>query len=284
MEDEATDEELAALFDQLGFEEVAAFIAAALQSAWQMQVQVALQRAVEAREGGSTPQEVIGVFRTALTRELADQAATDVRDGIEVSYRRGFNEVTVGPNQFAARNRASVSFMQDYSLFWVRNHYDSTVQERIRGVGADAVDDGLGAFRSGRAFADSKLGQQFSKSQSYWELLSNAVTTRTRELSHVDKFIASDIDEVMIDAVLDARTSCICRTLDGTRIPVSALEDYRDELVNADSPAQIKETSPWLSCEEVQRLESQGVNALVDQGIISPPYHGHCRSRLSVPL
>ena len=282
MEDEPTEEELAALLDQLGAEEVAAFIAAALQSAWQRQVQVALQRATEAREAGSTTDEVVGIFRTALARELADEAAADVRTGVRTAYQRGLQDPVVQP--LTTANQPSVSFMQDYSLFWVESHYDRTVQDRIRRIGGEAIDEGLSRFRAGRRFADSTLGQQFSKSQSYWELLSNAVTTRTRELAHVDQFVESGIEEVMIDAVIDARTSCICQTLDQTRLPVSALAGYKEELLNLESPTEIKNASPWLSCDEIQRLKTNGPEALVERGIISPPFHGHCRSRLSVPI
>jgi hypothetical protein len=159
------------------------------------------------------------------------------------------------------------------------------VQRRIQSVSGEALRDGLGAFRSGRQFAESRLGQQFSKSQSYWELLSNATATRTRELAHIDGFVQAGVEEVEINAVLDSRTSCICRTLDGTRIPVEALAEFKGEMLATDDPTEIKEeVSPWLECSRVRSLKAQGPEALADAGVVAPPFHGHCRSTLSVPI
>jgi len=283
MEDQPTLEELAAILDRADTEEVAGALAVALQGAWAGQVATALSTADEALEGGATVQEAIGTMRRSLSTGMRRQSQPQVELSVELLYRIGQREA--GTPGLGAQATPTISFEEDFTTFWVENHYDRFVQDRIRSVSEQNFRDGLGAFRSGRNFAESRLGQEFGKSQSYWELLANSTATRTRELSHIDGFAERGIEEVFIDAVLDARTSCICRTLDETRFAVEDLIEWKQEMLEASDPVQIKETvSPWLPCETIQRLEAQGPEALLRRNIVSPPFHGHCRSRLSIPV
>lgn len=283
VDDQLTLEELSAILDRAGAEQIAQALAIAITLAWTGQVQAALQAANQAFQAGATIEQVIEVFGTQLSRRLATRVAQDVQRSVEMLYQLGRSEV--GAAGITATGRGTIQFMEDSTLFWIENHFDRHVQERIQNLGREVFEEGLGAVRAGQRFAQSELGRQFAKSRSYWELLANAVTTRTRELAHIDAFDDLGFDEVMIDAVIDVRTSCICRTLDGTRIPVSALVRFKEKMMNAESPLEIKnEISPWLSCERVRTLKSQGPEALARAGVVSPPFHGHCRSRLSAPV
>lgn len=279
-DDDPTLEELAAALDRAEVEEVALALAAALQVAWEQQVEAALTVAVQ--QDVRTVSALLQVMSQQLSAPLRSAARPRIRTAVESIYVIGRNETGAGP--VGAPGQRSVQFMDDYGTFWVENHFDRFTRRRIQSVSDDAVQDGLGAFRSGQRFANSRLGGAFSKSQSYWELLSNATATRTRELAHIDGYASQGIEEVFIDAVLDARTSCICRTLNGTRLPVEGLVGHKQDLMDTGSPEEVKEVSPWLKCSRIRTLEAQGPQALLDAGIASPPYHGHCRSRLSVPL
>jgi len=56
-------------------------------------------------------------------------------------------------------------------------------------------------------------------------------------------------------------------------------------MLSTDDPTEIKEeVSPWLPCKQIRTLERQGPEALADAGVVAPPFHGHCRSTLSVPI
>lgn len=283
VDDELTLEELSAILDRADAEQIAQALAIALTLAWTRQVQAALQAANEVFQAGATIETVIQVFGTQLSRRLATQVAQDVQDSIEVLYQIGRSEA--GAAGVTATGRGTIQFMEESTLFWIENHFDRHVQSRIQGLGREVFEEGLGRFRAGQRFAESELGRQFAKSNSYWELLANAVTTRTRELAHIDAFDDLGFDEAVIDAIIDIRTSCVCRTLDRTRIPVPALVRFKEKMMGAETPLEVKnDISPWLPCERVRALKSQGTDALVRAGVISPPFHGHCRSRLSAPI
>lgn len=282
VDDETTLEEAAALLDRIDTEQVALLLAAALQQGWENQVRRAMIRASNALQGGATEEEAIGLMRAELSGPMRARAAGPVREAVRSFYRIGQREV--GLQGIGPTGTRTVGFMDDFTLFWIENHYERHVQERIRRVGAQNFRQGVGAFRSGQNFAESALGQQFSKSQSYWELLSNSVATRTREFSHIDGFVERGVEEVEVDAVLDVRTSCICRALNGTSFPVEDLQSHKEEMMNADTPEQVKDRSPWLSCERVRSLKAAGTDALIDAGVVSPPFHGHCRSSLIRPI
>jgi len=281
VDEEPTLEELAAMLERADTEQVAVALAAALQVGWEQQVERALALAVEQQV--RTLQAFTAILQDQLRSQMRRAVARDVRVAVESLYAIGQREV--GSPGLTPAGRRTITFMDDYTTFWVENHYDRFVQRRIQSVSRDALQEGLSAFRAGRQFADSPLGRQFSKSQSYWELLANATATRTRELAHIDGFVQAGVEEVEINAVLDSRTSCICRTLDGTRIPVEALAEFKEEMLSTDDPTEIKEeVSPWLECSRIQALKRQGPEALADAGVVAPPFHGHCRSTLSVPL
>jgi len=282
VEEEPTLEEIAAAIDQADTERVAIALALILQSAWENRVQAALVIANQAIESGATIDEAIGAMQAELGTPMRQQVEQQMQSGVRILYRIGNREVQspdVGP-----RRQRTIRHMDNSSLFWVENHYERFVQERIRDVSEQNFREGLGAFRSGRNFAKSQLGRQFSKSQSYWELLANSTATRTRELAHMDGFIEQGVDPE-ISAVLDARTSCICRTLDGTQLPVEVLAEHKNAVLDAESPEEVKEdVSPWLPCSRIRTLEAQGPEALAEAGVVNPPYHGHCRSALIRPL
>jgi len=283
VDEDATLEELAAALERADVEEIAEALEEALKEGWTVAIALALEAAENAFQNGATPQETIGVMRSEVTRVFPRRVTPQLNEAVEMTYRIGQREVNAGGISQAGRE--SINMMNNTSAFWVDNHWERHVQDRIRGVGGDVIEEGLGAFRGGRRFAESSLGQEFGKSQSYWELMSNSVTTRTRELSHIDGFVQRGVEEVEINAVLDSRTSCVCRTLDGTRFDTETLASFKEEMMDADSPEDItNNVSPWLPCSRVQSLKSQGPEALADAGVVSPPFHGHCRSTLTVPL
>jgi hypothetical protein len=274
-------EQLAAEADRADIEEVALALAVALQAEWGRGVEEALIVAVRLSENGAPQSEILGSFRQRLGPQFARQSNPLTQVAVELFYEIGTREV--GEPQ-SPMGEPSAEFGRRYTQFWIENHYDRFVQDRIRSVSEENFRQGLGAFRSGQSFAESRLGREFSKSQSYWELLSNATATRTRELAHIDEFERQGIEEVMVDAVIDVRTSDICRTLDGTRFSLGQLTEHRDEIISAEDPTDVTDRSPWLSAERIRSLEAQGPKALAEAGVVSPPFHGHCRSRLSVPL
>jgi len=164
VDEEPTLEELAAMLERADTEQVAVALATALQVGWERQVEAALAIAVE--EQVRTLEAFTAILEDQLRGQMRRAVSQDVRVAVESLY--GIGQREVGVSGLTSAGQRTITFMDDYTTFWVENHYNRFVQQRIQSVSQGALQEGLGAFRAGRQFADSPLGQQFSKSQSYW--------------------------------------------------------------------------------------------------------------------
>lgn len=277
-------EELRALLQERDtFGQLADQLRQELHNGWDEATERGLQEALRIfREGDgditrSELEEVLAALEDVLGSRYARRVQPALDRSIDWTYEAGQRtmrvNVTMGLNR---TDRRAMRWLKEHHMYWIETHYDRMTRARIANVGRDVIEEGLGRFEAAQEFR-KRMGPEFQKSQSYWELLSNHVTTRSRSFSRAEGFVKAGITEVMIDAVNDRRTSCICEWLDGMVLPVSAVTGQRDELMEAEDPEMVRTVSPWLTCEEITGL---GPEELVARGVISPPYHANCRSML----
>ena len=137
--------------------------------------------------------------------------------------------------------------------------------------------------KAGRLFRE-ELGPTLGESQGYWERFANHVVTRATEFGRLDGYLAaggdgtSPISHLRVVAVLDARTSEICRWMHGRVIPVAYAAALRDELMRASDPEDVKRVAPWPRPGD---LRGKATSELLQEnlGLAMPPYHFGCRTR-----
>jgi len=291
---------IAAGREQARTAEVQGLLEEALQQEWDRATRQALESTLGTLRRGQGPvteedvQQLLGELRPFLSRQLERGVTDTVGQAVTASYLIGQEEVAT---ELAATlnvtDRRVQNFLQDNALFWIGNHYDQQVQDRI-GEAADEVfenEDGVLPRReAGEKFREAFEGE-FQKSTSYWRLLANDVTTKSREFGRVEGLVKADIDRYMIDAVLDRRTTAICRALDGREFRTGDAVEQRDQLVQADDPEAVKDQSPWprerktedgeaVAVHDGERLSEMSNEELANSGILLPPFHGNCRTRI----
>lgn len=158
-------------------------------------------------------------------------------------------------------------------------------------------------------------GYSLGQSRSYFNVVSSAVVARSRSYSQLATFRSAGFTMYIVSAVLDEKTTEICRYLDGKVLEVERGLSAFDSVDGLSNPSDVKFEQPWLRERKIrsgpdagkggifipQRDGSQlraavidkpafgtrdqvgsyrGMNAnqLADASIGSPPYHGHCRS------
>lgn len=129
------------------------------------------------------------------------------------------------------------------------------------------------------------------------ERIVRASTVRARNWAHINRMHEARIELMEIVAVIDARTSAICRFLDGKRVRVKAaaasvermsqLEPGEFAKATYDSPIGKGLRATNDSDEEVAkffkgRIDKAGVldDSLMDGNIGTPPFHLGCRTRM----
>ena len=81
-----------------------------------------------------------------------------------------------------------------------------------------------------------------------------------------------------LDAVIDSRTTEVCRSLNGKEFWLADAVARLEKLARV-APEEIAEQSPWLALEDVDGMDSA---ALSKNGILTPPFHANCRTTMKL--
>ncbi len=183
---------------------------------------------------------------------------------------------------------------------------------RARQIVADGIEVGLGQQDiADRLTADITL-RQVGRSREYWEGIATAFSNRARTSTQLNAFEEAGITHYRFVAVLDERTTDICRMLDGKVWTVASALRLQRETEKLDSAEDIKDVQPWvhrgregdrdilyynrkgvrhrvayINESAVGRQNATGVfsgqlsdDELEAAGIMVPPLHHKCRSTI----
>lgn len=213
---------------------------------------------------------------------LAEAARQPVISAQSAAYQIG--KRAVGTDfSFTRKDINALDILRDDMLFWVGKSYDRQfsgwMQDRVR----EYFDEGLSRVQLTERIAD-QMNVLDPNVKDYIALLADHNTTRVAEMGHVSGYEDAGIEYAEIVAVMDDRTSPICRHLNGRIIPVSAMSAQRDRLLAASksrSIAAAKKAQPMMSATSgigLDVLSTTPTGQIIEQGIGFPPYHFRCRT------
>lgn len=114
----------------------------------------------------------------------------------------------------------------------------------------------------------------------YWELVANLAASRGYHYGMLRALQARNIIAYRFVAVIDGRTSAICRSMNGREFLVADAVNLLDGLANDPDPMAAKTRTPWVKPEAVEGKSSRD---LATMGVMVPPLHPRCRSTI-VPI
>jgi len=216
------------------------------------------------------------------------------------AYGKGLDEIRAGLSKsFTLVDQRAISFIHDHHMYWSLNHYSSHTTERIKRLADQAISSGMSRRDAGKFFART-IGEELKRDAAYWELTADAITTRARSFSNIAAFEELGVERYIISIVDDHRTSDICLYLGGKEVEVTneqgekevlQLKEHerrfdvadaakiRDRMIEAETPEEAKEIMPWRSPKTVL---SKFPKDLARSGVMMPPFHGRCRSRIVI--
>ncbi len=168
-------------------------------------------------------------------------------------------------------NRA-IRIMREHDIVWMRGHY----QDKLHGQFKSAVDEVMRTGYSRGKLATElagRLGGIVEGDASYFSDLADHTVTKAREIGRIAGFEEAGITEVRVRAVLDDRTSPVCRALNGRIIEIRHLTAQRDEILAAKTIDQLKSAAAWSA-------PYLGPSDALPKGVGIPPYHYRCRTTL----
>ena len=115
----------------------------------------------------------------------------------------------------------------------------------------------------------------------YGKILANNAVQRSYNYGWLVTEQAAGTRVFIFRAVIDKRTSQICRSLNGRKFYVADALRLIERATDPNNPTAAVEVTGWFRAEDVSDLTTQ---QLVAAGVMVPPLHPHCRSRLEASL
>lgn len=259
-------------------------LADVLLQGWDAQAQKAIDKGAALLQSfeGDIDEKEIKLLLSTIAREMGPglQAMTQeqVTNLVGTAYILGRKlvgqQAGIEP-KLALIDEQARQWLGDHTVFWIGDYYDAQLGESIaETVRSLAVEQGLGREEVGRQLK-AALGDKFTRSDVYWRGLAATTVDRARNFGGVQSMVEAQVSEYEILAVMDERTSPICRFMNGKVFKVEHAVALRDAVLNAKTPEDIKAIHPWRQVKEVQ---SWSTEKLAAGGMALPPYHFHCRT------
>lgn len=278
----------AVIKDAKGFEALVEQLQKALTGAFseamRRGITVALDRLRDLGAGKFTADDGEVILR-ALEREVGAEAlasamrepVVNLSDGL---YRMGLAEVSssVGTSlAFMRPDQDALDVLARANQFWVGNLWDTGPRGKIATLLEEYFTTGLTRDALARRLAEDFAGVS-ANSLHHWRSVANSLATRTREIGRVSGYERSGIQQIKIKAILDDRTTTVCRHLHGRVLTVTGLRGQAEAWMEASSRGdRITAFRVWPFISDDEDLSQTPTRDL--QGVGMPPYHhGNCRT------
>lgn len=241
------------------------------------------------------------------------EAATAVINATR-SHARQVQELAIGARFNALDHRVARHIVNAQGLF-VRDEYGRRLDafgREARRVVASGLERGLGRADIADELATAARVALVDRAPFYWEVVASAFIAQGRSFAQVSSYAEAGIQRYRIEAVLDERTTHICRFLHGKTFAVADALLKFEQVERLEQPEDIKRLLPWVR-ERIdgEHLVLHGAGTVIadvtrsalgtrddvgefrsrlpeerlsDAGLCFPPFHGLCRTTtLAVP-
>lgn len=126
------------------------------------------------------------------------------------------------------------------------------------------------------SFMDDTAG---AVGQNHLQLVSSLHNSRLAQYGFTVEANIRSIQFYAINAVLDGRTSDICRYMHGKVFPVEYAYEQSISLLSTEDPEQLKFLAPWATNKgDFEKMQEMNTSELMNAGWALPPFHPHCRT------
>lgn len=159
------------------------------------------------------------------------------------------------------------------NFYWVGKEFNKDFSDRLK----DIIES---AFRGevARSELAQRLKEEFAselkQSVRYFEGVSDHIISQNQNISTVNQARKYGVKYYKVVAVMDSRTSAICRSMNGRLIPAEHIERQCDNIMNAKDMASKKAAATWA------KEPYNGRSDKMDSNFGMPPYHFKCRTEI----
>ncbi len=163
-----------------------------------------------------------------------------------------------------------IDVLEKQNNFWLKDAPSKTIGPQINSKSVQLINQGYGQKELKEELKNS-IGGMINRSDWYWNVLSADVMNRARNFATINEFHKIGFEVYELVAVLDERTTEICRYMNGRVFTVEKARELIQETIDAGVPSsdfqidKLKNIRPWVRF-SAERAKT-GWNALyVKQG------------------
>lgn len=174
----------------------------------------------------------------------------------------------VGASFVFDKTDAQVLESMHRALTWMKEDGTVNTQDRLKEIIGAAMEGDISINDLGETLREEFAGV-IDESARYFEGVSDHVIRQSQSVTRAYQFEKAGIEQVKVVAVLDNRTSAICRSMHGRIIPMEAVKSQADAITRAESIDEKKKASRW---------QSKPIFGKLPASVALPPYHFRCRT------
>ena len=238
-------------------------------------------------------EKVLDHAETVFGTEAARQLKPEIERHLESAFRQGQKLRYIDraiQNTFTTEHKSAVDWLVGHDQFWIGKVFPDNLRDDFKSVISSGIKEGLGRKEIGRQLRHLMLGTPGVPGKQYlYDRVAATSVNRARNWGSIFSLEAAGYEEYTIRAVMDERTSHICRDLDGKTFRVGQAMSLVREIMSG-SPEDLEKLAPWPRYDAKQNdhyltirgkkqyLKGKSTSWLQDHGISLPPFHGNCRS------
>ena len=157
------------------------------------------------------------------------------------------------------------------NIYWVGNEFNKGFSDRLKDIIESAFRGEVARSELAQRLKD-EFASELKQGVRYFEGVSDHIISQNQNISTVNQARKYGVKYYKVVAVMDSRTSTICRSMNGRLIPAEHIERQCDNIMNAKDMASKKAAATWA------KAPYNGRSDKMDSNFGMPPYHLRCRT------
>ncbi|ALF47782.1 hypothetical protein [Campylobacter concisus] len=159
------------------------------------------------------------------------------------------------------------------NFYWVGKEFNKDFSDRLKDIIESAFRGEVARSELAQRLKD-EFASELKQSVRYFEGVSDHIISQNQNISTVNQARKYGVKYYKVVAVMDSRTSAICRSMNGRLIPAEHIERQCDNIMNAKDMASKKAAATWA------KAPYNGRSDKMDSNFGMPPYHFRCRTEI----
>ena len=172
----------------------------------------------------------------------------------------------------------ALNTLDEFNGWYIRDKFSKDTSDIINRELGDLLERG-GTKREFAQTLEIALEGHVEESKTYWELLADHTLTKIQNMGHVSGYETAGVQYVKIVAVIDSKTTPVCRAMNNKVFKVADFRKQYDKIIHAAEKHDLKAykaAQPMISGKAMKgEISDEDIKRL---GIKLPPYHFRCRT------